>query len=628
MSQILTPGYLRWDGSKFVLDNDVEVVGPAGSAGPTGNVGPAGPPGPNGTASGDLSGTFPGPIAVVGLTGNSGVVAFGISVPNPTITQTATGGTTGQTMTLKSQNATVFGGNLVLQSGTGTTAGIIQFITGNTSVGQFDSTGRLRIGPNASGTFNIFTNLPIPGATTYLFSNNSSGRNISGTYSGAINDFVSTESLNYSAGASSTTGVRLIASGASGPVGTWQSQGVLDQVGSATSALVFTATSGSSGSTGTTGRIFQSGAWTLGDLTTSSSFAQAGLTGPVLNFAPVGGTLTTTSGQALIYATSFGPSNFGTLNLQGNAAINQTVGTTVNTTANSTKFITLLGRRVKLATTTTSPYNVGATDEVVSIGTITTGTLTTTIAAGSNGAALPQGTINVGSTTGFPASGAILVVSSQGAQLITYTSTASTQFLGCSGGTGNLSTGGLVTALFTVNLPSAPTAGDIYTIKDANGSAGQNNIAIVGAGGISIDGSSPGILVSQNYTNVSVVYNGTTWISTVTNNLASNTGYSSVVNVVSGGTANVIGQDQLLLCDPTSGTCTVQAPATPLINMRFTVKDATAKAGVNPIVVQGNGRTLENPLNPGTYASPINITTASLSATWAFDPTRNRYTLV
>jgi hypothetical protein len=62
--------------------------------------------------------------------------------------------------------------------------------------------------------------------------------------------------------------------------------------------------------------------------------------------------------------------------------------------------------------------------------------------------------------------------------------------------------------------------------------------------------------------------------------------------------------------------------------MRVTVKDATAKSNVNAIIVQGNGRTLENPVNPGVYTSPINITTASLSATWAYDPTRNRYTLV
>ncbi len=59
MSGILTPGYLRWDGTKYVLDHDVEIVGPPGSAGPTGPAGPVGPPGPSGTASGDLFGTYP-----------------------------------------------------------------------------------------------------------------------------------------------------------------------------------------------------------------------------------------------------------------------------------------------------------------------------------------------------------------------------------------------------------------------------------------------------------------------------------------------------------------------------------------------------------------------------------------
>lgn len=73
---------------------------------------------------------------------------------------------------------------------------------------------------------------------------------------------------------------------------------------------------------------------------------------------------------------------------------------------------------------------------------VTTGT---TIAAGSNGASLPQGTINVASTSGFPTSGTIFVVTSLGTQTVTYTGTNATQFTGCLGGTGVMSTGGSVT---------------------------------------------------------------------------------------------------------------------------------------------------------------------------------------
>jgi len=61
----------------------------------------------------------------------------------------------------------------------------------------------------------------------------------------------------------------------------------------------------------------------------------------------------------------------------------------------------------------------------------------TTIAAGSNGAVLPQSTINVASTTGFAASGTFVL----NGQTITYTGLTGTSFTGCTGGTSTLATG-------------------------------------------------------------------------------------------------------------------------------------------------------------------------------------------
>jgi len=69
----------------------------------------------------------------------------------------------------------------------------------------------------------------------------------------------------------------------------------------------------------------------------------------------------------------------------------------------------------------------------------------TTITVGSNGQSLPQATINVASTTGFPSSGTIFVTTAAGLQTVTYTGTTGTTFTGCSGGTGAMSTGGAVT---------------------------------------------------------------------------------------------------------------------------------------------------------------------------------------
>lgn len=78
----------------------------------------------------------------------------------------------------------------------------------------------------------------------------------------------------------------------------------------------------------------------------------------------------------------------------------------------------------------------------------------TTIAVGSNGATLPQATINVVSTTGFPTSGTIFVFTSLGTQTVTYTNTTGTTFTGCSGGLGTMSTGGNVTSSSLMTIGS------------------------------------------------------------------------------------------------------------------------------------------------------------------------------
>jgi len=552
MSGILTPGYLRWDGTKYVLDHDVEIVGPSGSQGPAGIAGPVGPAGPNGTASGDLLGTFPGPISVVGLTGISGTVSYGSAVTNPTITQVATAGTTGQSMTWKAQNATLFGGNAVIQSGTGTTAGLIQFLVGNTAAAYFDSNQAFRFGPNATSTVTGPNGVSPLAGTDYIFGNNAAGSILSEIFTESSSQRAGYFAYNAAAGGTGVSGISIQSPGTTYTVGAYQGQGVIEQSGLATSAMIFSKVLGDGSSRGVTGRVFQSGAWSIGDLSSSSSFNQAGLTGPVMNFAPVGGTLTTTSGQALIFAQSFGPSSQGLLNLQGNIGVNLLSGTTLVANTLASKFITNVGRRIKVRTTTTTPDTMTGADEVLSIGAIATP--------------------------------------------------------------------------FTVNLPATPTSGDTYIIKDALGNAGNFNITVSGNGS-NIDGFST-ILISTNYTEASFVYNGTTWISSLTNNISPNTGYSSVINVASGGSASIVGLDQLFVCDPTSNTCTITAPATPTVNLRFTVKDATFTANTHNIVVQGNGRTLEDPATLGTYTSPININVAGRSATWAYDPTRNRYTLV
>jgi hypothetical protein len=99
--------------------------------------------------------------------------------------------------------------------------------------------------------------------------------------------------------------------------------------------------------------------------------------------------------------------------------------------------------------------NAGST---IQISSNTTFVGTTTIAAGSNGAALPQSTINVASTAGFPQSGRILIRISGADQLITYTGITASSFTGCTGGTGSMATSQAVQFASTITVPTQGSA--------------------------------------------------------------------------------------------------------------------------------------------------------------------------
>jgi hypothetical protein len=89
---------------------------------------------------------------------------------------------------------------------------------------------------------------------------------------------------------------------------------------------------------------------------------------------------------------------------------------------------------------TTNTIGLGSTGLSVNFATPPT----TTISSISDGLALPQATINVASTAGFPAPPSQITVMS--GQTVTYSGMTPQAFTGCSGGTGHLSTGGSVYA--------------------------------------------------------------------------------------------------------------------------------------------------------------------------------------
>lgn len=110
-----------------------------------------------------------------------------------------------------------------------------------------------------------------------------------------------------------------------------------------------------------------------------------------------------------------------------------------------------------------------------------TTTASTTIALASNAVSLPTATINVASTTGFPSGGYIMVQTTEGIQLVTYTGTTATTFTGCSGGIGSMTTGG------TVNI-GFPTAGTINVTTNA----GVQTVTYTGITSTSFTGCSGG----------------------------------------------------------------------------------------------------------------------------------------
>lgn len=98
-------------------------------------------------------------------------------------------------------------------------------------------------------------------------------------------------------------------------------------------------------------------------------------------------------------------------------------------------------------------------------------TAATAITSGSNGVALPTGTINVGSTTGFSSVGSIVVIGASAASTavkVDYTGKTATTFTGCTDGSGNLATGQVVKPSNSIITLSEP---GIYLLT---GSVGFN----------------------------------------------------------------------------------------------------------------------------------------------------------
>jgi len=97
-------------------------------------------------------------------------------------------------------------------------------------------------------------------------------------------------------------------------------------------------------------------------------------------------------------------------------------------------------------------------------GTLSLSKTSTTVAAGSDGVALPTSSIAVASTTGFPAAGAVLVQTATGPTPVQYASRDATHFLGCSGGTGTLAAGNEVDRIIVDGPHSIPDSATNWSL--------------------------------------------------------------------------------------------------------------------------------------------------------------------
>lgn len=170
---------------------------------------------------------------------------------------------------------------------------------------------------------------------------------------------------------------------------------------------------------------------------------------------------TATNGrQLIVYTGTTGTSFTGCTGGTGTLVTSQVVsfaglgvhaGSTTSVTINQLLARDLRGYSIHVL----SGANAGST---IAITSNTTWTGSTTIAAGSNGAALPQATINVASTANFPPSGQFFVDISGTRQLITYTGITATSFTGCSGGTGTLATSQVVQFASSITFAAQASA--------------------------------------------------------------------------------------------------------------------------------------------------------------------------
>lgn len=411
-------------------------------------------------------------------------ITFANTVVNPIITQNTTTAAPGTTLTVQAQATSLAassGGDLALSSGIGTsqsgevfiqTGGLTQIVVSPLTIAPSDGT----FGPPTTGTVIIKGNLEVQGAMTTVESTTVDiiGRVLHGNWAdpvGSPNVARPTQNVGYSIHRGNVSsqprdGAAWIwTEGAldSGADGYWRAVTIHGD-GYGTDNFNITHSINSVGVLGTDFTASLDPAPVLGALAATGSLRTA-------NNVPVAVSRNITATTTVIAASNLAALPQATINVADTTAFTA-AGTILVLSSAGVQTITYTGK-----TGTTFTGCVGGTGTIITGSIVGQTNAATTIAVASNGAILPQATINVASTTGFPTAGTIRVyatTSTGGIQNITYTGVTATSFTGCSGGTGTLNTGNTVTSIPATGNADLVLLGTDFGNRILHGSPSNN----------------------------------------------------------------------------------------------------------------------------------------------------------